>query len=191
MFPVEISGERLKLREFTSGDAAATLAWTGDVAAVQFVPLGPMDAPANEDYVATLLGEAAREPRNIYNLAIEELATGHVVGVVGLTIDSRRHRRGELGYLLRADRWGRGYATEAAALMVDFGFDDIALHRIWAVCDAENTASARVLRKLGMRYEGSLRHDMMIGEEWRDSELYAVLATDDSRLRTAAPPRYL
>jgi RimJ/RimL family protein N-acetyltransferase len=62
--------------------------------------------------------------------------------------------------------------------MVAFGFDELRLHRIYATCNAENLASARVMEKLGMKYEGKLRENALERGRWRDTLLYAILETD-------------
>jgi RimJ/RimL family protein N-acetyltransferase len=60
----------------------------------------------------------------------------------------------EIGWRLRPDRWGRGYAIEAARRMAGFAFDDLQAPLLCAICDPANTASARVMEKLGMRFQG-------------------------------------
>ena len=65
--------------------------------------------------------------------------------------------RAELGYVLARPRWNQGYTTEAARAVVDWALAQPDLGRVWAVCDVENAASARVLENLGMRREGLLR----------------------------------
>jgi RimJ/RimL family protein N-acetyltransferase len=150
----------------------------GDAEAVRYVPLGPLDPAGAVDYVEQLIAEAKRTPRDGYTLAVVERATGVVVGSAALGIDSRAHRRAELGYILRRDRWGRGYATEAAGLLVDFAFDRLGMNRVWAVCDPENPGSTRVLEKCGLMCEGRLRQDLLVHGLWRDSLLYSVIAAD-------------
>lgn len=178
MYPVQLEGPRVRLREFHSADALAAHAWVGDPEAVRHVPLGPLDEGGAVDYVEQLVAESRRDPRDGYTLAIVEIATGEVIGSVALGIDSRVHRRAELGYILRRDRWGRGFGTEAASLVIDFAFERLAMHRVWAVCDPDNPASKRVLEKCGMRCEGRLRDDLLVHGVWRDSLLYAVLASE-------------
>jgi ribosomal-protein-alanine N-acetyltransferase len=177
VYPVVRDGVSVLLREFRTSDAAAALAWVGDADAVRYVPLGPLDAAGAVEYVEQLIAEARREPREAYTLAIVERASGDVIGSVALGVDSRVHRRAELGYILRRDRWGHGYATEAAALMIDFAFDDLGMNRVWAVCDPDNPASSRVLEHCGMTCEGRLREDLLVHGVWRDSLLYAVVAS--------------
>jgi len=97
-----------------------------------------------------------------------------MIGSVVLAQSSVEHRRGEMGYVLARDVWGRGYATEAAAALLAYGFA-AGLHRIGATCDPENAASARVLEKIGMSFEGRLREYFLIRGAWRDRLLYAAV----------------
>ena len=79
------------------------------------------------------------------------------------------NRSGWIGYCLNRSFWNQGFATEAAGMLVKFGFAELDLHRIIATCDAENTASSRVLEKIGMRWEGLLREEKWAKGRWRDS----------------------
>jgi len=86
-----------------------------------------------------------------------------------------RDRRAELGYWLGLDAWGRGFATEAAAALVDFGFRELGLARIYAQVLEGNAASCRVLDKLGMIEEGVRRRHIRKGRTLRDVTLYGIL----------------
>jgi RimJ/RimL family protein N-acetyltransferase len=134
-----------------------------------------------EDTVRFLaVARAARDavPRTAYHLAIVLEAAGELIGSCRIEIRSAAHGTGDLGYVLARRAWGQGYATEAIRALVEFGFGRLALHRIWATCDVENRASARVLEKVGMRREGHLRQNVRRKGEWRDSYLYAILAPE-------------
>jgi ribosomal-protein-alanine N-acetyltransferase len=179
VYPVELRGPTVLLREFDRADRDAVRTWVGDPDAVRFVPLGPLDAAGSDAYLAALLREGRATPRDVYTLAVVEHGVGpDAVGAVVLTVDSAAHRRAEVGFILRREVWGRGLASEAAALMVDFGLDRLGFNRLWAVCDPENPASAAVLRHAGLRQEGHLRQDLLVHGEWRDSLLFAVIAAD-------------
>ncbi len=102
-----------------------------------------------------------------------------LIGGIGLSITAR-HKRGHLGYWLGADHWGRGYATEAARAVLRYGFQELSLHRIEAAHYPRNAASGRVLTKIGMRLEGVMRGDLLKGDVFEDSVMYAILATDDA-----------
>src|SRR5229473_1985998 len=106
-------------------------------------------------------------------------------GGVGLRIEPDHHRA-ELGYWIGVPHWGKGYATEAAGAMVKYGFETLGLHRIFASHFANNSASARVLRKIGMRHEGSQRGHILKWGEFLDIEMYGMVASDvECALRTA------
>jgi RimJ/RimL family protein N-acetyltransferase len=90
---------------------------------------------------------------------------------------------GDIGYELAPQHWGHGYATEAARAILRFGFTQLRVHRIWSYCVAENTGSAHVLEKLGMRLEGRLREKEFYKGCWWDTLMYALLEQEWDRER--------
>ena len=80
--------------------------------------------------------------------------------------------------MLSPAHWGKGLATEAVRRVLQFGFERIGLHRVEAELDPRNTASARLLERIGFRYEGLLRERWWVYEEWCDSALYGLLRAD-------------
>jgi RimJ/RimL family protein N-acetyltransferase len=111
-------------------------------------------------------------------LALVLAESDAVIGHVTLQRSSREHRQGEIGYVLHPDHQGRGYASEAAALMLRLGFEELGLHRIVGRLDARNAASARLLERLGMRREAHLRENELVKGEWVDELVYAILAEE-------------
>ncbi|GAA4899204.1 RimJ/RimL family protein N-acetyltransferase [Stackebrandtia albiflava] len=109
---------------------------------------------------------------------------GEVIGSGELRIRDRVHRQGEIQYLVHPDHWGVGLGTGIGRELLRVGFDALRLHRVYGTCDPRNTASAAVLRRLGMRREGLLRETMRLRDGWRDSEVYGLLARE---WRDAAP----
>lgn len=176
---MEITTRRLLLRDFTAEDGAALRALEVDPALHHFRGGG---LPSEEEIRALLQriqGWLTLDPRPAYALTIVQRAEGHLIGAAFLTITNRELGQAELGYRLSSTLWGRGYAPEAAEALVAFGFTSVGLHRISAMCHPENTASQRVMEKLGMRYEGHLREDFRNRDgTWRDSLLYAMLDYD-------------
>ncbi len=81
----------------------------------------------------------------------------------------------DIGYELAGAQWGQGYATEAARALVHFGFTRLRVHRIWAACVAENSASAHVMEKLGMQLEGRQREKEYFKGRWWDTLVYSIL----------------
>ncbi len=137
--------------------------------------LGPQRARGHRSVPRRRARRAERHPRTIYHLAIILRATDRLFGGCRIQIRNPAGGDGDIGYVLARDAWGQGFATEAARALIAFGFDRLALHRIWATCDVDNVASARVLEKLGMRREGHLRQSVRRRGEWRDCYLYAIL----------------
>jgi len=90
----------------------------------------------------------------------------------------------EAGYILRPEYWNAGYATEILRALLAFGFGTLSLHRVYAKCDEENRASAHVMEKCGLTYEGTLREHVWLRDHWRSTRYYGMLA-DEYRARTA------
>jgi RimJ/RimL family protein N-acetyltransferase/uncharacterized damage-inducible protein DinB len=177
LYPVELYGERLDLREVTVSDAGAALAWATDADWFRWLPYESVNTLDQETaFFAEMVADAHATPRLQYHLGVVVKDAGpDIVGVVRLGVTSIEHLTGDIGYGIRRDLWGRGLTTEAVRLLVDFGFRQLGLHRIFAYHHPENVASGRVLQKVGMTKEGQLRHNMLAHGQWRDSVVYAVL----------------
>lgn len=172
MFPVVITGPRLTLREFQAKDLDASMAVVGDPEVTRTLSF---DARSRTDQAERLTQDIARaqaEPRPDYYLAIANSADV-LVGFIRIGLG--RDNSGELGYAVRREDWGKGYATEAATLMLDFGFETLHLHRIQAACGPDNHASQRLLARLAFTPEGRIRDHVLTNGAWRDSLLYSIL----------------
>jgi RimJ/RimL family protein N-acetyltransferase len=101
-----------------------------------------------------------------------------VIGEVSLWWRSVEHSQGEIGFLLHPAHQGKGLAREAAAAMLDLAFGPLALHRVYGRTDARNTASAALMRRLGMRQEAHFIENEVFKGEWGDELVFAVLARD-------------
>lgn len=80
-----------------------------------------------------------------------------------------------MGYFLEPAYWGQGFATESARLVLELGFAKLDMHKMSASCDAGNTASERVMVKIGMTQEGAFRHAHRRFGEWRTRLWYGIL----------------
>jgi RimJ/RimL family protein N-acetyltransferase len=181
LYPVAIDGLRLRLREVDESDFEAAWAWASRPEFFRFLPI---DQPSREDehvWLESVIKEAQAAPRRQYQLGIDASDAGGLVGMVRIGIDSERHRSASIGYGINPDFWGRGYATEAARLIVRFGFETLGLHRIWATHHPENGASRRVLDKIGFREEGRRRDDRFVDGAWYDSVVCSILESDSLR----------
>jgi RimJ/RimL family protein N-acetyltransferase len=173
-FPIDTA--RLRLRPFEPRDLEDVHAYHSRPDVARYLYWQPRDRAESRDALLRKTRQGVlTDEGNALVLAVEEPAVGRVVGEVLLEWRSRRHRQGEVGFVFNPDFSGRGYATEAAAVMLRLGFAGLGLHRIVGRCDARNAASARVLERLGMRREAHFRHNELFKGEWGDELVYALL----------------
>ncbi len=163
-----------QLRPIVHADWPAVHAWATREEVYRFQIWGPNTENDSVAFVRTAADAWLERPqvRFAYALTLGE----QVVGCGELNL--RGDEQGEIGYVVHPDHWGRGIASRAAKEIVRRGFTDHGLHRIFATCDPRNEASAKVLTSLGMRHEGRMREAKMIRDGWRDSDLYALLASE-------------
>lgn len=169
---------RLFLREFKADDFEAVHAYGSDPEVVEFMPWGPNTEQDTVDFLIRTMNGAAVKPREDYVLAVVRRSDERLMGGIGLHLPETDAHMAMIGYVYHREAWGHGYATEAARSMVSFGFDVLGLDRLWAGCDPDNHASARVLEKVGMSLEGHLRQDTRVRGRLRDSLIFGVLAAE-------------
>jgi ribosomal-protein-alanine N-acetyltransferase len=168
---------RLMLRPFTLADAPDVQRYASDrdVAATTLTIPHPYPDDGAEKWIGT---HAARyADGRLASFAIIERESGALAGAIGLHLELA-HNRAELGYWIGKPFWGRGYATEAAEAMIGFGFEVLGLNKIHAAHFTKNAASARVIEKVGMTFEGHLReHDLKWGV-YEDIKVYGILVSE-------------
>jgi RimJ/RimL family protein N-acetyltransferase len=174
-----VRGERLLLRPLAAGDAGAMLAYRSREDVCRYVPFEPM---SRDDIVERIAGVWARtelthEGQSL-TLGAQVAGTGELAGDVVLFWHSRAHAGGELGYVFDPALSGRGYATEAANVMLRLGFEELGLHRIVARIDERNEPSVRLARRLGMRQEARLVDNEFFKGEWSTELDFAMLADE-------------
>lgn len=183
MYPVRLAGDRACLREFEPGDVDAVAAIVGDDRVTTWLSFDSRSRDQAADLVAATRERARQEPREEFYLAITRRDDEPMIGFARLALTGVRAAK--LGYAVAADHWGHGYATDAVRQLVQFAFDTLDLHRVSAAIGPDNLASIAVVKRLGLTYEGRIRHHVRTNGEWRDSLLYAVLADDWVRLAAA------
>ena len=176
---------RLLLRPHRREDLDDLVLFHGDPDVVRYTPWPVRDRDQTRATLEIKLGQDQLVPGQWLVLAIERRDSGTVIGEVLLKWASETDRQGELGFALRADQHGQGLAREAAEAVLALGFEHVGLHRITAVCIAENIDSVRLLERLGMRLEGELHHSVHFKGEWADQRLYAM-TEDEWRVGSGA-----
>jgi RimJ/RimL family protein N-acetyltransferase len=170
--------ERLLLRDFRHEDFDDVHAYAIDPEVVRYMEWGPNTPEITREVLDRFLAEAKTWPRAGVTLAVEHVATGRVIGSIRLEAHDPANRTADMGYSFHRPYWRQGYATEAARAVVGAAFGVLGLHRVWATCDVRNAGSWGVMEKLGMRREGLLRQNRLVRDGWRDSYVYALLASE-------------
>lgn len=170
----ELRGDRVLVRRFRPDDGAALHGALGRPEAVRFEPYGVQSRRRCDELAA----DRATDPA-FWALC---LADGWLVGTLFLAREEPSEwRTYELGFVLHPDHWGRGLAAEGARLLLDRCFGSWEAHRVVARCDPRNTASWRLLERLGLRREGlsveaaTFDDDGAGAQVWHDAYQYAVL----------------
>jgi len=171
--PEIIETARLRLRPPQMEDAHAIFdQYAQDVAVTRHLTWRPhQDVEETKDFLRRC--QSAWQDTSAFPWVIIRKADSQLLGMVEIRIDGHRV---DLGYGIARRYWGQGYTTEAVAAIMDLAWQQPSVYRVWAVCDIENQASARVLEKVGMQLEGVLRRWIMHpnrSDEPRDCYCYA------------------
>jgi RimJ/RimL family protein N-acetyltransferase len=172
-----LSTDRLELRRFRPGDAAALAAYRSDPEVARFQS---WEAPVPTAAAAALIDQfAADDPRapGWFQYAISLRSDGALIGDVGVNLHDNR-MQAEIGFTLAGAYQGHGYALEAVRRVLDHLFTEQGLHRVSAECDARNVRSAHLLERAGFRREGCRISHTYLKGEWTDDLLFGLLATD-------------
>jgi RimJ/RimL family protein N-acetyltransferase len=163
---------RLVLRLFEPGDApeVARLCSAREIALNTLLIPHPYPDGAAERWIASQQETFDRGEGLVFAVTLD----GAVTGVVGLRLH-KENDSAEIGYWIGVPFWNQGIASEAARAVVGYAFDTLGLHRVFAEHFTRNGASGMVLRRIGMRHEGSARQAHKKWGEYLDCERYAIL----------------
>ncbi|MCB9233665.1 MAG: GNAT family N-acetyltransferase [Bacteroidia bacterium] len=169
-----LAGERLYLRELRPEDAAGNyLAWMNDPEITQFLESRFRSYTEQDllDYI-----EVTSQDPNSYPMAICQSVDGRHVGNIKLGPVNTIHRHGDIGIIIgERDCWGKGYATEAIRLLVDFAFEELGLHKVTAGCYSDNPGSAKAFLKAGFVEEGVKKEQYLSNGVYVDGILLGMV----------------
>lgn len=173
-YPIET--DRLRLRPYSAADVDDLFAMHSREDVVRYLYWEVRD----REQVAAMLERrqtrtALEQEGDALILAVELKESGRVIGDVLLQWTSEERRQGEIGFIFHPDFHGRGYASEAALVMLRLGFDELDLHRIVGRCEAGNVDSTRLMERLGMRQEAHFRENEFVKGRWDDELVFAML----------------
>lgn len=152
----QLQTKRLQLRALVEGDASGLWPLVSDSRLTPFLAWEPHQSIRETESMIVALAEAQRAGRGFHWGVIH---SEQIIGLISLIDVRRQHRcwtlnRAELAYWIGPTHQGQGYATEAASVVVEFGFEKLQLHKIHVYHAADNPASGRTIEKLGFRFIG-------------------------------------
>ena len=172
---IELESERLIYRKFNESDFPVLFAWTGSDENMKFRE-GSLSEAQTRGYLNWLITNTNADDVTHCEYAVVRKSDGALIGSAVLM---HLPDNPEIGWTLHRDYWRQGYATEMGRTMLHLSFDILDFHRIIATCNALNTASYRVMERIGMRREGlfikSRKGNHTLKDEWCDEVLYAIL----------------
>jgi RimJ/RimL family protein N-acetyltransferase len=179
---IHLETPRLILRPFQESDLEAFAAYRSDPQVARYQG---WEAPYTLEQAAAFIREMQSTrpgaPGAWYQIAIERKSTPGLIGDCAFHILANEPRQAEIGFSLSSAFQGQGYATEAVRRLLDYLFGELDLQRVSAICDAENTASARLLERVGMRREGHFIENIWFKGAWGSEYAYAILQKEWKR----------
>lgn len=169
--------KRLLLRKLVGADATALYEILSDPEVTQYTPRHPHQSLEETKELLTQW-LSLYEQDEVSRWGVEHKIEQKVIGVCGFITWEKRDRRAEIAYISARNYWGQGYMTEAVEAVIRFGFEEMGLNRVEALCEPENKGSIRVLEKAGMRYEGRLREYQFDKGVFHTVDMYAILKRD-------------
>ena len=171
--------ERLRLRPFKDSDVTALHALYSDAENLRYWGTDP--SPSLDETRRVLRWHLAYQPFQYVLWAVEEKKGKRLVGMINYSRRDMRERRVEVGWIMAADRQGKGLMTEAARGLLRYLIDRLRIHKIEALIRPENKPSAALAKRLGFRLEaGPIRDRWWVGGKWHSVMLYGLVAGEET-----------
>ena len=176
-----LTSERVALRWLEDSDAPALFKIFSDREVMRYWSSPPLKDEAESLELVERIRRCFAEG-SLYQWGVADLCDDAIIGTCTLADVDVQNRRAEIGFILRRDRWGQGYMSEATSTLLRFAFEELGLHRVEAGVDPRNEASIRLLERLGFQREGYLRERWIVGGEINDTVLYGLLRSEWSAI---------
>jgi RimJ/RimL family protein N-acetyltransferase len=172
----ELVSDRIALRRFVPADLTVFVRYRSDPEVARYQTWdAPYPRSSGERFISEQAEQHPDTAAEWFQYAMVLRSTNELIGDCASGTDANDPRIAEIGFTVRPEFQGHGYATEGAGALIGYLFGERGKHRLTARCDARNDASVRVLERLGMRREGHLRESTWVKGEWTDDLLYAML----------------
>jgi RimJ/RimL family protein N-acetyltransferase len=173
----EIITQRLSLSLLSSADAASLLSYRSLPEVFRYQTWEPQSLHDATAFIDGLASDVFENSDNWFQFGIRLLGSGELIGDMGVHL-FRDEAQAEIGFTLAPSAQGQGFATEAVVALLDFLFGQLGKHRVFASVDPRNTASLRLLERVGMRQEAHFRESLFFRGEWVDDVVFAVLESE-------------
>lgn len=169
--------QRLILRKIMPEDAADVFEYGSDPLVTRFVTWSTHQSiDDSKNFIDFILEQYWNGYPSSWGIILKEKAK--LIGTLGIVAYEPVHARIEIGYVINRNYWGEGMTTEAVKAFIEYCFTDLGVNRVEAKCFPENIASARVMEKSGLTYEGLLRQYALVKGVYQDLKTYAILRED-------------
>ena len=172
-----LEGINVFLRDLTFEDASQIDAFASNIEVAQSTLTIPHPYPKDSAKEFIHFALDAQKNGNLVIYAIIEKETNQLIGIINLMIQPI-YKRGELGYWIAKEYWGKGYGTEAAKCLMQYGFEEMELHKIFARAFSSNVGSYKIMQKIGLQYEGTLKEHVCRDGQYHDLVVYGLLQKD-------------
>ncbi|CAM3817851.1 GNAT family N-acetyltransferase [Mesobacillus thioparans] len=171
--PVETN--RLILRELREEDFDDIYEFKSDEKVVKYLTWGPNNREQTLHSLRKQIAFQHEENRQIFVLGVEVKETKKVIGNALFMVKDQDFKTVEIGYFINSNYWKQGYGIEIVNGLLNLGFNNMDIHRIYAICDVENAGSVNLLKRIGFRQEGHFIKNLKVKGQWRDHFLFAIL----------------
>ena len=171
-----LTSERLIIRRFRPVDASAFAAYRSDPEVARYQAWDcPFSLPQADRFIESVCNLTPGAAGSWFQFAVTLAPSGPLIGDCALRATRSDPRQAELGFTFATTYQGQGYASEAVATVLQYGFGKLALHRVFAITDVRNGPAQLLLQRLLFRREGHFMQNAWFKGEWSSECLYAQL----------------
>ncbi len=174
---LELSTPRLSLKPITIKDSEAIFTYRSDALTNQYQGWIPKSIEDVHHFISKIAPKI-NMPNSWFQFAIVLKETNELIGDIGIHFFDEENCQVELGCTLSKDQQAKGFANEALKTVIDYLFRELNKHRISCSIDPDNTASIKMVERLGFRKEAHFKQSICVDDKWYDDMVYALLRSE-------------